>query len=88
MHSIKNTEDDIIREIIKPCRSGKFVYVCVSRKYQLQEIRKVLEKNGIVEKRGLYSFNGFVALTSVSRGRFMKYFDITIRVEDGRQTRN
>lgn len=88
MISVKNNESEIFKEIIKPCRSGKFVYVCVSRKYQINELKKLFNKNGIVEKRGLYSFNGFIALTSEFRRRFFKYFDIIVKVEDGRQTRN
>ncbi len=73
-------EDSIYSSVIKPVKEGKFLCVLLKKKSDRSKLIKLLRRFKIEKKRGLYGFNGYVALVYSLPVAYNKYFDSIIEI--------
>lgn len=82
---IEYDETAIFEHVIKPCRSGEWVYLICGTTRRYVELRKTL-KDYLSFKRGLFTFKGILFLTIEKRNEVINCVDriIEIRKNDGK----
>ena len=72
--------EELVRDVVKPCRKGLFLYVNCETRPIYKRAKKVLSEH-LSNMRGVFSWKGLVVLSMKKmESNFKTYFDMEITI--------
>jgi hypothetical protein len=74
-------DKNVFDTLIRPCKSGKFIFVLCKDKKSVKILKALLKEYKIPSKRGCYMWKGIIVIGIQLLEEWNEYFDYIIEVE-------